>query len=230
MGEAKRTILILIVGILFLGKGYSSGDGAQSIYESAVYAYEIKDINKALLLFKQAGELGHLEAQNRLANFYLSGDIVSQDYEEAMKWFREAGNNGDVQALRTLFNYTNSRGGKEQALALAIEIANHGDYECQVLLGDSYAVGTRLAQYKQDFDKAIEWYLKAAKSKNMDIFEKIISFYQIYVKDDVEQYAWACVKAKYGDSKTKDYLYSVSSPKIVKAGYLRSLELEKLLD
>ena len=46
--------------------------------------------------------LGYLAAQNNLGIMYQNGDEVLRDDEEAVKWYRKAGAQGNKQALYTI--------------------------------------------------------------------------------------------------------------------------------
>lgn len=48
-----------------------------------------------------AASLGLVDAQFNLGLMYYKGQGVPQDYEEALRWFKEAAEQGDAQALNT---------------------------------------------------------------------------------------------------------------------------------
>jgi hypothetical protein len=47
-------------------------------------------------------EAGNAEAQFKLGNMYAQGKVVTNDFAEAAKWFRKAGDQGHAEALYSL--------------------------------------------------------------------------------------------------------------------------------
>lgn len=61
-----------------LGSSYYTGDGVE------------QDLEKAIVCFKKAGEMGHARAQFNLGTCYMNGTGVEQNDREAARWFRKA--------------------------------------------------------------------------------------------------------------------------------------------
>ena len=72
---------------------------ANILYNQAVVALRHKRNNQGINLLTQAGELGHLDAQNDLGLFYQSGTMVPQDYARAMQWYKKAASKNHIPAI-----------------------------------------------------------------------------------------------------------------------------------
>ena len=62
---------------------------AQKLYEEGLKEYENENYEKALKLFWEAAELGHVEAMIYLGEIYRDGKIVEQDGKAAIYWFEK---------------------------------------------------------------------------------------------------------------------------------------------
>ena len=67
-------------------------------FEEAAEAYGRRDFVTALRLCRPLAEKGHSGAQFRLGAMYFDGEGVTQNYSEALKWLRMAGDLGDGEA------------------------------------------------------------------------------------------------------------------------------------
>jgi hypothetical protein len=65
-------------------------------------AYDRKDYQTALTIFLGLAQAGNADAQNNLAVIYRMGYGVTQNFTEAVKWFRRAAAQGNAQAHRNL--------------------------------------------------------------------------------------------------------------------------------
>ena len=59
-------------------------------WKDVVAAYEKGDYVTAFQGSKYLAEQGHAEAQYKLGVLYINGQGVTEDYEEAVKWFHKA--------------------------------------------------------------------------------------------------------------------------------------------
>ncbi len=75
--------LIIIIFLVFLSSGYARAD-----YESTL----------------AAAEKGDAKAQSSLGFMYSNGEGVTQDYTEALKWYRKAAEQGNAFAQGSLGN------------------------------------------------------------------------------------------------------------------------------
>ena len=64
--------------------------------DDAVAAYDRGDYAQALKIFRQLATKGNAEAQYNLGTIYHEGNAVTQDYKEAVKWYRLAAAQGDA--------------------------------------------------------------------------------------------------------------------------------------
>jgi len=71
------------------------------------------DDEEAVRLFRAAAEQGHPEGEYGLAEMYIKGEGVEQDYDEAMLWLERAANQGHVRAAGILVSaYRDGRLGR----------------------------------------------------------------------------------------------------------------------
>ena len=139
------------------------------------------DYTKAATLLKKSAELGNINAKYHFGRCHEFGNGVEQNIQKAMQWYQEAAKQGDFQAKKILEH-------KE-----IVKNANLGDLDAQNRLGRHYFYekkyhdaivwfkksaeqGCTEAQYylglcyregkgtKQNIQKAILWYRKAAKT------------------------------------------------------------------
>lgn len=161
------------------GEQYRVGKGAPQNDEKAVECYQ------------KAAELGLAEAQNSLGEIYYDFGIMqseriaklikeivvqkaaehgteSQCYEEAIKWYRKAAEQGYADAQCNLADmYRYGRGvpeDDEEAVKWYREAAEQGHADAQCNLGDMYCYGLGVPE---DCEEAAKWYQKAARQGNI---------------------------------------------------------------
>ena len=104
------------------------------------------------------------EAQFKLGVKYLEGDGVQQSYEEAVKWFRKAAEQGLAAAQYTLgLRYLNGQGvtlSHEEAVKWFRKSAEQGFAAAQHNLGVMYLNGLGVSQ---SYEEAIKWFRKSAE-------------------------------------------------------------------
>lgn len=140
----------------------SAEQGSDCAYDRIEeFAYDGK--HEALALVRQMAENGGCWYQNLLGKLYSEGSGVSQDYEEAAKWYRLAAEQGHAGALDALgVCYAQGHGVPQdsaQAFACRQKAAQLGDAEAQYYLGVCFGKGDGVTQ---DCRKAVEWFRKAA--------------------------------------------------------------------
>ena len=118
---------------------------------------------------KQAAEF------NRLGDDYYYGrNGKTQDYTEAVKWYRKAAEQGNADAQCNLgWMYSTGRGvtqSDEEAVKWYRKAAEQGDATAQNNLGLKYANGRGVTQSDEE---AVKWYRKAAEQGNADAQCKI---------------------------------------------------------
>ena len=97
--KTKSLTFLLSLTFLFLFSGSVFADD----FQDAVDAYKRKDYKTAYKLFLPLAEQGDADAQYMLGFMYLRGDGVSQDYQEAVKWYRLSAEQG-VRGARAQFH------------------------------------------------------------------------------------------------------------------------------
>ena len=104
------------------------------------------------------------QCPDHLGLMYASGQGVSQDYAQALSWYRKAAEQGYAPAQANLgVMYANGRGVAQdyaQALSWFRKAAEQGDAVGQNGLGVVYANGRGVAQ---DYAQALSWFRKAAE-------------------------------------------------------------------
>lgn len=119
---------------------------------------------------------GHADAQYNLGVIYANGLGVSQDYKEAIKWFKMAAEQGYTSAQNNLgVIYENGRGVPKdytEAMKWYTKAAEQDDAYAQNNLGRMYKNGQGVPT---DYIEAMKWFRKAAEQghdaakKNMAI-------------------------------------------------------------
>jgi hypothetical protein len=98
---------------------------------------------------------------------YAKGDGVTQDYAEAVKWFRLAAEQGNARA-QSFLGLMHAKGdGVTQDYAEAVKwfklAASRGDADAQANLGVSYDTGKGIGQ---NFFEAVKWFKLAAEQRH----------------------------------------------------------------
>ena len=109
-------------------------------------------------------EQGDVTAQFNLGLCYYNGWGISQDYEQAVSWWRKAAEQGLAEAQFNLgLCYYNGMGVSQdygQAVKWWRMAAGQGNAEAQFNLGHCYNNGLGVPQ---DYGQAVKWYHKAAE-------------------------------------------------------------------
>ncbi|MBR6467974.1 MAG: sel1 repeat family protein [Desulfovibrio sp.] len=105
---------------------------------------------------------GDAEAQCALADRYMSGQGIRQDYAKGIEWYRKAAAQGSAEGQHWLGVIYYEGTGVKQDYAKALEwfrkAADQGHASAQGWLGGMYSEGKGVAQ---DKSQAKEWYRKA---------------------------------------------------------------------
>ena len=120
-----------------------------------------------LPVFQELANKGYAAAQYYLGYCYYSGKGVTQDYTEAVKWYRKAAERRNTNAQFNLGYCYQSGKGVPQNETKAVEwyrkAAEGGNTNAQFILGYYYQSGKGVPQNET---KAVEWYRKAAEGGN----------------------------------------------------------------
>jgi TPR repeat protein len=122
-----------------------------------------KKPDRAFKLFKEAAELGNMDAVCNLGRCYDGGLGVEKDVDKARELFIRAASTGDLHALVCLgFQFRDGRGvdqNLQKAVSLFKVAAENGDSEAQVVYASMIEGGNGCSRNES---LAFEWYKKAA--------------------------------------------------------------------
>lgn len=148
------------------GSVSSSEEEANKLFGLAT-ACENEDPQKAFELFKQAANLGNVDAMFWTGWYYERGEVIPQDLAQSFAWCKKAAENGHVVAMRWTGEFYRDGTGVVQNIRKAIQCLERswerGDSQAALDLGRMYRDGTGV---KQDFVKALLWFNRCAKSED----------------------------------------------------------------
>jgi uncharacterized protein len=137
------------------------------LYLNGQYGEENKVAGLPLL--KQAAELDHSDATTFLAHLHYAGDFVDKNLNAARALYSEAAAEGNAYARKSYARFLLDREADQQGDPLALEwleeLAEDGDAESMLLLGNLHArgVGTR-----QSVRRAVRYYEDAVEQEPAD--------------------------------------------------------------
>ena|GEM_PF-952197 len=176
-----------------------------AVFEDGLREYDNKEYIKAIKLFQQVANLGYPKAQYKIGEMYSSGDGITEDRTEALKWYRKAAIQGDAKSQCALGDMLSDLGQKgepdfKEAFKWYQKAANQGNAEAQTSIGFMYAVGHGV---KKNRKESFKWYLKAANQGNLQ--GQIMTAYNFYEGDGTkrnytEAFKWYFMAANQGDS------------------------------
>ena len=196
------------------GEQYRVGKGAPQNDEKAVECYQ------------KAAELGLAEAQNSLGEIYYDFGIMQSEgiaklikeivvqkaaehgtefqcYEEAIKWYRKAAEQGYADAQCNLADMYHYGWGvpedDEEAVKWYREAAEQGHADAQCNLADMYRYGFGVPE---DDEEAVKWYREAAEQGHADAQCNLGDMYYLGwgVPEDCEEAAkWYQKAARQGN-------------------------------
>lgn len=139
------------------------------IYEAAQAAYQSQNYEKALRLFEQAAQKGHIRAQYQCGEMYSHEKGIKPDHEKALNWYLKAAQQGDADAQQCCGNIFFYGWGTAKDLSKALQwyqkAAQQGKVSAQVRCGEMYHSGQGTAK---DETRSLYWYEEAAKGKLPD--------------------------------------------------------------
>ncbi|WP_347253320.1 SEL1-like repeat protein [Leminorella grimontii] len=178
---------------------YENGQSIEENLDLAIYWYE------------QAGELGLVEAQDRVARVYA---IKKRDDEAAVKWFRKAAEQNYAAAQYALGLYYESgevvKRDPVKACDLFRKAAEQGNAEAQHMLGGAYRTGNGVEQNGQ---LAHYWLLRAAEQDEASAQCDLAGMYfegKIIERDMEQVFYWSQKSAQLGNAAAQNnlgYLY-----------------------
>jgi len=181
--------------------GFSQGQ--HNLAELYIHGLGVeKDSTIALDLFKMAAEKGLTRAQNRIGVIF----DEQKNYEEAIKWFEKAANEGYDWAQYNLGNYylygISVRKDKLKACEWFSKAALQGLKEAQDELDAAYKSLNQGHSHKESF----EWCLKAAKLGYIEAQREVANRYRSgngVAQNFTEALMWFTKAAEAGDWKSQ---------------------------
>ena len=218
--------------MVYLGYIYETGDGveqdgakaaewytkaADSGHTDAMnylgYIYEHgdvveQDVAKAVGWYTKAADLGNTDAINSLGYMYAEGYGVEQDNDKALEWYvKSLSSFPDYEVYKIIVDILHGEDAAEKWFE------ESGDAEKMMALAELYRshYSDNGEQVLPDFDKAIEWYTKAADLGNSDAMKMIGNMYKLGSlyggEDDLEKaIEWYQKAADLGNSDAQSYL------------------------
>ena len=179
-----------------LGNMYDNGFGVE------------QDSTKAIEWYTKAADLGHSEAMNNLGYMYAKGDGVEQDHDKALEWYvKSLSSFPDYEVYKMIVDILHGEDAAEKWFE------ESGDAEKMMALAGLYRsnYSENGEQVLPDFDKAIEWYTKAADLGNTDAMKMIGYMYTLGSlyggEDDLEKaIEWYQKAADLGNADAQSYL------------------------
>ena len=153
---------------------------------------------------KAKAEAGNVISQFKLGMMYYNGEGVSQDLQEAAKWYRKAADQGYAYAQVSLgLMYYNGEGvleNKGEAVKWYRKAAGQGFALAQQGLGDMYSNGEGVTE---DDKEAVKWYRLAADQGNAPAQFNLGLMYdngEGVLEDDKEAVKWYRLAADQGNA------------------------------
>ena len=176
--------------------------------------YDKKDYETALWCYLEAAKLSSEKnngaLRNRIGYMYQYGLGTSQDYKEAVKWYREAVELGNAYAQCNL-GYMYEKGyGVTQDYSEAVKwyrkSADQGNATAQSNVGIMYRYGKGVTQ---NYTEAVKWYRKAADQGNATAQTNLGIMYRDGIgvsKDYSEAVKWYRRAVEQGDAQAQCHL------------------------
>jgi|GEM_PF-1289588 len=144
---------------------------------------------------------------------YERGKGITQDYKEALKWYRKAAEQGYVTAQYNIgIMHVRGKGVNqdyEEALKWFHKAAEQGNANAQFSIGVMYERGDGV---KQDYKEALKWYHKAAEQGKAEAQHNTGVMYadgQGVTQDNKKAVKWLRMAAKQGFEPSKKKLESM---------------------
>lgn len=158
--------------IHYLTQAANQGDVESQLILGLMYEKGKKvaqDYKESFKWHLKAAEQGNADSQNSVANMYYEGLGVIKDYDKAVEWYTKAANQGKASPRYVIENMAeNNEAGERRMFNEKLKKAEQGDAEAQFSLGLNYFFGLDYGYVlaPQDYNKAAEWYLKAANQNH----------------------------------------------------------------
>ncbi|MBR5147612.1 MAG: sel1 repeat family protein [Bacteroidaceae bacterium] len=175
----------------------AEGGDCEMLYLLGEYYYTgtKKDYRRALAYYLQAAEAGHLKAQKRASEMYMSGKKIGKDVDEASRWLVLAANQGDIDAQFQLGEYysTSRKHDYNRALMYYMQAAGGGNTSAMREIGNMY-LSKKIS--RKSSEDAIEWIKLAAEQGDAEAQFQLSRHF--YAMEDYKNWADFCQQAAEG--------------------------------
>jgi TPR repeat protein len=133
----------------------------------AMYAYRMKNPQKAMALFFKGADLGDVQAEFSLGKAFSDGVTGTRDYGKALHWYTRAAKRGHADSQANLgVLYMMGKGvtrNRKMASELFLMAAKQGNDYAQLNIGVAYLYGRGVTK---NASNAAKWILLSAKQGN----------------------------------------------------------------
>ena len=194
----KQPVIALLIVVALMGIAAAVTVSQAKAEEPA----HLMDILKVANDLEAKAKAGDSASQYQLGLYYYNGMVVGQDLDKAVKWLDLAHQQGNLEASNVLGELYNLYGVDRLAIISAYRYfraaAEGGLTEGQTNVGTMYFNGRGT---KQDFSKAIKWFVKASEHSHRAKYYLGIS-YQLgkgFVADPIKAFTWYIMAADEGN-------------------------------
>lgn len=199
-------------------KAASQGDlsAQKSLWElylwgKSVFGYDVEpNTGKALVWLKKAAEQGDVESQRNLGHLYHEGQLVTQDFSEAVRWYEKAIEGGDKHCYDDLIEiYMNilfEERKRDEIIQLCLRAIEAGNRSVMWLLAQFY-------HQENDLAAAAEWYQKAANNCGL-VFDHFTVGYMyahsiVFEQDFKQALKWFIMATRHFNDELHTKLYHI---------------------
>ncbi len=186
-------------------------------FHTALNAFNEKEFDTAYQLFFELADKGVAEAQINLGTMFENGQGVSQDFKEAVRWYRLAADQGLTKAQYNLgLMYAQGKGvGKDpiQAIKWYHLAADQDLIQAQTTLATMYHEGEGVSK---NYETASKWYHLAAEQGDGDAQFKLGVMYsngEGLSHDNKEARKWFKLAAEQGNTLAQEKLDEIVNKK-----------------
>ncbi len=166
-------LITLLCGLMILSATASAGNSL----EEGLAAYERQEYEQAFQTLKPLAEDGNPEAQHIMGLMCTLGTGVSQDYNEATRWFTLSATKGNLRAedalaalaISEFLKNGQATEGKQEKIKWVISSAQRGNPESMNMLGVLYMLGNGVPLTTIEAEK---WFCRAIKSGHENSCQK----------------------------------------------------------
>ncbi len=200
-GVMKKTAAYVISALILFGYGISLAE--ESMLVACERAFNNNSIS-AVELCRQAAEEENHYAQKIMGDIYYLGwkNALQQDHEEAVRWYKEAAVQGNIEAKYNLgVLYEQGQGVPidfERARKWFLSAARDGHVDAQYNVANMYSKG---AGGPKNQNAAAKWYLRAAEQDEPNSQYNIANRYTLELgmtQNFVEAYKWYVIAERNG--------------------------------